>query len=242
MKQAVSILAATQQHREDGLHGISHIIALHGLGASVSDLKPLASTMHLPHVHWHFMAAPTRPVTINAGVLMPAWFDIYGFKENSPVDHTGIHGSCQVVLHHLKELVEHQGVNPRQIALLGFSQGGVVALHAGLVAPWKLGAIVGLSTWLPAKEGLCVSPSYLDLPIWLGHGIHDDVVPYSAAERAKKMLLSQMMTQVTLTHWSMGHSIHHEEIIALKDWLLSLDAPTGKHNHHAGGHHTGGHH
>jgi phospholipase/carboxylesterase len=146
------------------------------------------------------------------------------------------------VLHHLKELVEHQGVNPRQIALLGFSQGGVVALHAGLVAPWKLGAIVGLSTWLPAKEGLCVSPSYLDLPIWLGHGIHDDVVPYSAAERAKKMLLSQMMTQVTLTHWSMGHSIHHEEIIALKDWLLSLDAPTGKHNHHAGGHHTGGHH
>lgn len=223
MNRSVTILPASHPRTHAIQEGITHIIALHGLGASVTDLKPVAAGMHLPHVHWHFMAAPTRPVTINGGVLMPAWFDIYGFKESSPIDHEGIRCSCQLVLTHLKTLIEDQGIAPRQIALLGFSQGGVVALHTGLNSPWRLGAIVGLSTWLPAKERLSIANDHLEIPIWLGHGVYDDVVPFSAAEHAKQALQAQGIRQVTLTHWPMGHSIYHEEMAVLKDWLLSID-------------------
>jgi phospholipase/carboxylesterase len=233
MTQSVVILPASKPNREHK-EGISHIIALHGLGASVSDLKPVASMMHLSQVHWHFLAAPSRAVTVNAGVLMPAWFDIFGFKETSPVDYAGIKSSCQLLFTHIQALI-HQGIAPEHIALLGFSQGGVIALHAGLSAPWRLGAIMGLSTWLPASEQLSVSDAYRDIPIWLGHGSHDDVVPFAAAERAKSSLKNLGMTNVSLTRWQMGHSIHHDEAITVKDWLSSLssvEANAQKKSHH----------
>ncbi len=211
------------QDQESNAPAISHIIALHGLGARVDDLKSVATAMHLPQVHWHFLAAPIQPVSINAGVLMPSWFDIYGFKETSPVDHEGIRKSCQLVFTQIQELMA-RGVKPKHIALLGFSQGGVIALHSALSAPWQMGAVIALSTWLPASEPLTLAGDYQHLPIWLAHGFYDDVVPPSAAQHAKEKLLALGMRSVTLTQWPIGHSICHESLAVLKEWLLAKNA------------------
>ncbi len=205
---------------------ISCVVALHGLGADGSDLMPLQDMMSMDVVPWLFPDAPILPVSVNGGMEMPAWFDILGFLPTDPIDAQGIAQSAQ----RINEIINEQvslGVNPAEIVLLGFSQGGVVALHAALSASVQVGAVVGLSTWLPASAQLLPLLKHREnLPIWLGHGSLDNVVPLVAAERAYSRLLAMGMQQVSLHRYPMAHAIIAQELDAVVAWLSDLTDAT----------------
>lgn len=200
----------------------SCVIALHGLGADGRDLMPLQAMMGLDDVPWLFPDASERSVTANAGMRMPAWFDILGFAPDSPVDQQGIAQSVATVHRLMNEQVA-QGVDASRMLLLGFSQGGVIALHAALSGGIRVGAVVGLSTWLPAADVLAPSSTeHQSTPIWLGHGRFDNIVPMAAHERAKVRLSDLGVTQVTSRSYAMAHGILPEELADVTAWLEGL--------------------
>lgn len=200
----------------------SCVIALHGLGANGNDLMALQQMMELDGVPWLFPDAPLLPVTVNAGMRMPAWFDILGFSPDATVDKVGIAQSVTFV-QQLIEAQVAQGVDASRIVLLGFSQGGVVALHAALSSTRQLGAVVGLSTWLPAHDVLLpFQYDHSKLPIWLGHGEWDTVVPLAAAHRAKDHLGNMGISSVALHTYPMAHSILQVECDHAARWLAKL--------------------
>jgi phospholipase/carboxylesterase len=199
---------------------MSCVIALHGLGADGQDLAPLQDMMGMTGVPWLFPDAPLLPVTVNGGMRMPAWFDILGFLPTDPVDAQGIAQSARRIVGLIETQVA-QGVPASEIVLLGFSQGGVVALHAALSASVQIGAVIGLSTWLPAHEQLLPLPeNRASLPIWLGHGSVDTVVPLAAAERAYSRLKTMGMTRLSLDTYPMAHAILAEECDDVVAWLM----------------------
>lgn len=200
----------------------SLVIALHGLGACGDDLRPLQAMLGLNDVPWLFPDAPTIPVQINAGMQMPAWFDLYGLSPNDPVDTKGIAQSARYV-HQLLAEQQAKGVDIQRALLLGFSQGGVVALHAALSAPKPVAAVIGLSTWLPAHTQLTpVTETLAQTPIWLGHGWDDDIVPMAAHERAVMRLSELGVSSVTTCHYAMTHSIVNNELADAAAWLATL--------------------
>lgn len=196
------------------------VILLHGLGADGQDLLPLSEELGLPEdVRWLAPDAPVRPVTANGGMDMRAWFDIYGFDASAPVDTRGIAQSV-VGVHDLIDHLCQQGVQAERIFLLGFSQGGVVALHAALSHAQRLGGVIGLSTWLPAVDLLLpLPPVQQGLPVFLAHGQLDAVVPIAAALRARARLAELGVSQVAWHEYPMSHSICCEELEAVSAWL-----------------------
>ncbi len=200
----------------------SCVIALHGLGADGNDLFPLQHMMGLDDVPWLFPNAPELSVTANMGMRMPAWFDILGFNPTDPVDQQGIAQSAAKV-HALMAEQAARGVDLSRMLLLGFSQGGVVALHAALSGAMRVGAVVGLSTWLPAADALVpVSAEQQQTPIWLGHGRFDNIVPMAAHERAQAKLSELGVRQVSSANYPMAHSILPEELDDITVWLARL--------------------
>jgi phospholipase/carboxylesterase len=201
---------------------ISCVIALHGLGADGQDLMPLQDMMGMNDVPWLFPNARILPVTANGGMRMPAWFDILGFSPSDAVDSPGIAQSASRIVDLIEAQVV-QGVPASEIVLLGFSQGGVVALHAALSASVQIGAVVALSTWLPAHEQLLPLPeNRVSLPIWFGHGTADTVVPLVAAERAESRLKTLGVARLSLHTYAMAHSIVAEELNDAVRWLEAL--------------------
>jgi phospholipase/carboxylesterase len=198
---------------------ISCVIALHGLGANGQDLAPLQAMMGLSAIPWLLPDAPRLPVTVNGGMQMPAWFDILGFSPTDPVDAQGIARSAQGIVDMIQAQIS-KGTPAEEIVLLGFSQGGVVALHAALSFGVRVGAVIGLSTWLPAYENLSpLANDSTSLPIWLGHGTAATVVPLAAAERAYSRLQGLGMNQISLSTYPMAHSILPEELADVAAWL-----------------------
>jgi phospholipase/carboxylesterase len=203
---------------------ISCVIALHGLGADGQDLAPLQDMMGMRAIPWLLPDAPQLPVTVNGGMCMPAWFDILGFSPTDPVDAQGIAQSAQGIADMIQVQIS-TGTPAEEIVLLGFSQGGVVALHAALSFDVRVGAVIGLSTWLPAHEQLLPLPeNRARLPIWLGHGTADTVVPLAAALRAEARLKEMGIKRVSLNRYPMAHNIVAEELNDVVTWLASLTA------------------
>ena len=199
------------------------IICLHGLGASGDDLAPLARELNLPKVRFIFPEAPSIPVTLNQGGLMPAWYDIRGLDFSSDLrsDHHGVNQSCDVV----KTLIANEqasfGISPENIFLMGFSQGGSVALELGLHYGKQLAGIIGLST-LPAKgrqtfEGLTKESK--TTPIFLAHGQQDSVVPYEVGELIRNKLAS-LDYNIAWHDYPMGHTILPQELSDLQSWIM----------------------
>lgn len=198
------------------------VIALHGLGASGDDLVPLPKMLGMAEENWLFPDAPELPITWNGGMRMPAWFDIVGLSPKDPVDHVGIMRSVDSV----QALVAQQmakGVSPEDIVLLGFSQGGVIALYTALTAQVRFGAVIGLSTWLPSDDRLSsLTAAQQQTPIWLGHGTYDDIVPFMAAERTLARLTALSHANHVLHRYPMAHSIMPEELQDLAAWMVAL--------------------
>lgn len=196
------------------------IIWLHGLGANGSDFVPIVDEMTLPHaVRYIFPHAPKRPVTINGGFIMPAWYDIRTDDINEEQDAEGIRESQRDVDALIAQEVS-AGIAPSNIFLAGFSQGGAIALHCGLRSAQRLGGILALSTYLPLAETVAAEahPSAAATPIFMAHGRSDPIVPY-ALGKASLERLTTLGYSVEWHEYAMPHTVCMEEIEAIEQWL-----------------------
>jgi len=198
------------------------VICMHGLGASGDDLSPIGQALQLPNVRFVFPQAPTIPVTINHGHPMPAWYDVRSMDFASAVrsDHAGVDASCEAIKILIANEQAQYAIKPERIFLMGFSQGGSIALEVGLHASHRFAGIIGLST-LPAKGVKTfehLSPESHTTPIFLAHGSRDQVVPLIVGEHIRDAL-KQKHYPIEWCSAPMEHTIWPEEMAALKSWF-----------------------
>ena len=198
------------------------IIWLHGLGADGNDFAPIVPELvdrAWPALRFVFPHAPVRPVTINNGMSMRAWYDITAFDAHAKQDEQGIRASIAAI----EALIarEHErGVPSERIFLVGFSQGGAIALAAGLRHAQKLAGIIALSTYLPLGESLAAERSAANAatPIFWGHGTADPVVLLQRGVDSRDLLRS-LGHAVDWHTYPMAHAVCAEEIADLRRWL-----------------------
>lgn len=206
---------------------LAAVIWLHGLGADGFDFVPVVQELRLPAtlpVRFVFPHAPVRPVTINNGHVMRAWYDIKVLSSNALAsagmeDAEGIRNSETLVRGLIGQEIA-SGIDAKRIIVAGFSQGGAIALQTGLRYPVRLGGILALSTYLPLRESLAAesSPANRDLPILMCHGSQDPVVPLALGERSRDSLL-QLGYAVDWRTYPMQHQVSAAEIDAISTWL-----------------------
>jgi phospholipase/carboxylesterase len=199
------------------------VIWLHGLGADGRDFEPIVPELRLRRaVRFVFPHAPIRPVTINNGLEMRAWYDIVGF-DAAHEDADGIRASAAAVTRLVDREIE-RGVAAERIVLAGFSQGGAIALHLALREPRPLAGVIALSTYLPLAATLPREKSAANaaLPIFMAHGGYDPVIPLANAE-ASRRILEREGYAVDWHVYPMQHSVCAPEIAAIGAWLDGLD-------------------
>src|SRR3990167_1996729 len=177
---------------ESGKQPQHSIIWLHGLGADGQDFVPVADELNLPvAVRYLFPHAPQRPVTINGGFVMRAWYDIARADIGALQDEAGIRAS-QALIEALIAQETARGIAPGNIFLAGFSQGGAIVLHTALRQSAPLGGVLALSTYLPLAETVSreAQASAQGTPIFMAHGRSDTVVPYASGDRKSTRLNS----------------------------------------------------
>ena len=204
------------------------VIWMHGLGADGNDFVPIVNELDLagaPGIRFVFPHAPTRPVTINNGYVMRAWYDVsFGDLEgrSRKADEKGVRES-QVQIGELIARENARGVDSASIVLAGFSQGGAIALHTGLRHPQKLAGVMALSTYLPLAEsfGQEAAPANAKTAVFMAHGTQDPVVPY-AMGRNSRDLLTQSGYAVEWHEYPMQHSVCMEEVTDIGRWLVRV--------------------
>ena len=198
------------------------IIWLHGLGANGDDFADIVPDLELAHlpIRFIFPHAPTLPITMNGGYIMPAWYDIVALeKANRVVDNLGIAHSIAKIEALIQQEIK-QGVLSENIFLVGFSQGGVIALLTGLTGDYKIGGILALSTYLPAWDiwQAKLRPEIEKLPIMVMHGTQDTVVPFSAAQQIIECLGGINQSHQFLSY-TMGHSVCAQQLQDISQWV-----------------------
>ncbi len=201
----------------------SAIIWMHGLGADAHDFEGIVPMLPVREraTRMIFPNAPIRPVTINMGMEMPAWYDISDVALRN-ADKQGIAESLEIITQLIDEQIE-QGITADKIVVAGFSQGGAMALHAGLRYPQRLAGIVALSCYLLERDEhkQQVSEENIDTPIWMAHGLQDSVVSYDLGE-SSAALLTHYEHPVTFISYPMGHEVMMSEISDLSEWLSGI--------------------
>ena len=198
------------------------ILWMHGLGADGNDFVPIIKELGITSkksLRFVFPHAPERSVTINNGYVMRAWFDIYGIGIGSIEDESGIRDS-QEAIDALIERELQRGIASKHIILAGFSQGGAMALQTGLRQKNKLGGIMALSCYLPLISSFSteVDPINSEIPIFMAHGMHDEVVPIQLATSSKEYL-EQAHFAIEWHEYAMSYSVCVQEIIDIDHWL-----------------------
>jgi phospholipase/carboxylesterase len=198
------------------------VIWLHGLGADGHDFAPIVKELGIPDLRFILPHAPVRPVSINNGYAMPAWYDIYGLNNDSQQDEPGISATEAKII----ELIAYelsQGIPANRIVLAGFSQGGAIALHTALRYPQRLAGILALSTYLPLKSKLLADRhiANLDLPIFMAHGEFDSVIALATSQASKAELTSAGYL-IDWHEYAMAHSVCPEEIDEIRDFLSRI--------------------
>ena len=198
------------------------VIWLHGLGADGYDFEPIVNQLQLPNVRFILPHAPMLPVTINNGYTMPAWYDLYGLTAESPEDEAGIILSQNYINTMINNEI-NRGVSPKKIVIAGFSQGGAIALHTALRYPQTLGGIIALSTYLPLKSKLSseLHPANQSIPIFMAHGIHDEVIHIGTGKISRDLLQNRQIS-VTWHEYQMAHSVCAEEIADIRVFLQQV--------------------
>jgi phospholipase/carboxylesterase len=213
---------------ETGKNPSASVIWMHGLGADGNDFVPIVNELELdgtPAIRFVFPHAPMRPVTINNGFVMRAWYDVsLGDLEGQSrrSDEQGVRESQA----HITALIEREarrGVGAEHIVLAGFSQGGAIALQTGLRYPRKLAGVLALSTYLPLAESLTqeATPANRTTPIFMAHGTYDPVVPLMMGA-GSMTLLSGLGYAVEWRQYPMPHSVCPEEIEDIGEWLRKV--------------------
>ena len=204
------------------------IIVLHGLGADGNDFVPIAKELDLSAIgaaRFVFPHAPVRPVTINGGHRMRAWYDILGADLVRREDEAGLRASMADV-QALLDREAARGIPPSRTVLMGFSQGCAMALLTGVRAPQRLAGVVGLSGYLPLAASTAAERSVANqaVPIFLGHGRFDPVVALARGTESRDTLRA-LGYQPDWFDYPMEHSVCAQEISDLNRWLLKVLAP-----------------
>lgn len=205
---------------ETGVSPKCSIIWLHGLGADGEDFVSVAEEMSLPvAVRFLFPHAPKRPVTVNGGLIMRAWYDIIAPDITVQQDVMGIHAS-QAAIELLIVQEKQRGIAADNIFLAGFSQGGAIALHTGLRHESRLGGILALSTYLPLAEMLLSEASVAarGTPIFMAHGKNDPIVTFARGKNSADTL-QKLGYPVDWHEYVMPHSVCLEEVCDIQAWL-----------------------
>jgi phospholipase/carboxylesterase len=198
------------------------VIWMHGLGADGYDFVPMIPELDLPdsaRVRFVFPHAPVRPVTVNAGYEMRAWYDIRELTPEGRDDETGLEEARACIEGHIAS-ERHAGIESQRIVLAGFSQGGAVALHVGLRHAETLGGIIALSCYLPLRAHLSreLHPANRAIPILMCHGREDEVVLHAFGEQSRDVLLAERL-DVEWRQYSVGHGLCHPEVFDISAWL-----------------------
>lgn len=198
------------------------VIWLHGLGADGNDFAPIVEQLRLPAemgVRFIFPHAPSIPVTVNGGFVMPAWYDILHMKIDRQVDTEQLKMSAELV----KELIDderQQGIDSNRIVLAGFSQGGAVAYEAALSYPSPLAGLLVMSSYFPTSETIALHEANSEIPIAVHHGQHDPVVPVSLGKKAVETL-EQKDYSVDYREYPMEHEVCIPQVEEISAWLQS---------------------
>jgi phospholipase/carboxylesterase len=197
------------------------VIWLHGLGADGNDFVPVVKQMKLPRlgIRFVFPHAPMRPVTINGGFVMRAWYDIayqeLAFKE----DERGLRDS-QKLIEDIIARENARGIPSNRIVLAGFSQGGVMTLQVGLRQPKRLAGLMALSAYLPMSPMIEIerNAASASVPIFMGHGVADNIVPLALGTMSRDTL-SKLGYEVEWHQYPMPHSVCAEELADISAWF-----------------------
>ena len=204
------------------------LIVLHGLGADGTDFIPMCDAMDLAAVgpvRCVMPRAPERPVTLNNGMVMRAWYDILGTDLQRREDEAGLRDAVRRV-HALLDREIARGVPAERIVLAGFSQGCAIALLAGLRYPQRLAGLAGLSGYLPLAASTAAErhPANQATPIFLAHGRNDGMVTMARGAAGRDALLA-LGYPIEWHDYPMEHSVCMEEVSDLNRWLLRVLAP-----------------
>ena len=212
---------------ETGRSPVGSIIWLHGLGADGHDFEPIVPELGLPPdlpLRFVFPHAPVRPVTLNGGMKMRAWYDILSLEAEGRADEAGVHDSSER-LGHLIERERSRGIDDGRILIAGFSQGGAVVLHHALRSPKHFAGILALSTYLPLGGTLqseildAAETANTDVPVFIAHGTMDPMVPLAGGRRAADTLES-LGYDVEWHQYPMAHAVCPEEIADIARFIV----------------------
>jgi phospholipase/carboxylesterase len=198
------------------------VIWLHGLGADGYDFVPIVNELRLPPamaVRFIFPHARPRPVTINNGFVMRAWYDITGLGPDRKEDDAGIRESAGVVNGYIEQQ-NARAVATERIVLAGFSQGGAIALQAALRYPKRLAGVMALSTYLPLQSSVAAeaAPANKGMPILMCHGLRDPMIA-AAIGKASRDQLTSLGYHVEWQSYPMEHQVCMEEVLDISKWL-----------------------
>jgi phospholipase/carboxylesterase len=201
------------------------VIWLHGLGADGHDFEPIVPHLGatiIERTRFIFPHAPERPVTINGGYVMRAWYDVLDADVARRADAAGVHESESILRGYIDAEVA-SGIPPERVVVAGFSQGGAIALHGGLRYPQRLAGILGISCYLPLPAAMAkgLASANAKTPMFMAHGTEDPVIPVGAGELSRDYL-KNLKYDIEWHTYPIPHSVCLEEIEDIGRWLLRV--------------------
>ena len=208
---------------ETGAEPSASVIWLHGLGADGHDFEPIVPELRLPEtlpVRFVFPHAPVRPVTLNGGMAMRAWYDIVSLDRGGPVDSAGINESSES-LEALIDREEKRGIEAGRIVLAGFSQGGAIAINTMLRAKKNVAGLMALSTWLALPDALKGNAVDTSIPVFMAHGQFDPMIPMQFGRASADAIIGAGF-DVEWHDYPMAHAVCPQEIDDIRTWLVGV--------------------
>lgn len=206
---------------ETNANPTASVIWLHGLGADGHDFEPIVEQLPLPKdaaIRFIFPHAPSLPVTINNGAVMPAWYDILEMSIEREVDENQLKISSASIIDFINHEIS-RGIKSERIVIAGFSQGGAVAFDVALSFPKRLAGLLALSSYFATKDSIEFSEANQEIPIEIHHGDYDSVVPVVLGN-ASYELLSSKGYPVNLKTYAMEHSVCAQQISDISQWFI----------------------
>ena len=206
-----------------GVNPVGSVIWLHGLGADGHDFEPIVPELRLPGdlpLRFVFPHAPIRPVTINGGMHMRAWYDIISLDSEGRADADGVRESAAILEALIAREIE-RGIDADSIVIAGFSMGGAIAIHTALHTSHRLAGLMALSTYLPIPGDVESATGSRDLPVFAAHGTFDPMVLHQWGKASADSLAAAGFA-VEWHDYPMQHAVCAEEIEDIGNWLLKI--------------------